>query len=168
MKNKFALSKLNKKLFLAAILLVIAGIFISLSIEAIRYTKFIEPKTVEIDPKVAYNEMLQHPDEYLFFDVRSLGEYQNIHASSSVSMPIANLYDNWRTLPRSGKTIYLICSSGRLAAIAYGYLQLHGFRNIVHINGGIQNWANEGVPTITKPIFTNINAPLDKSVEINN
>ena len=51
------------------------------------------------------------------------------------------------------KRIFLICTSGRLAGIAYRYLEHFGYRNIVHIDGGVQNWINEGQPVITKNVF---------------
>lgn len=147
--------------------LFIFGIFTTLSLDVLRYTKYVEPRMVEVDPRVAYQEMLNDKDGYLFFDVRSIGEYNNLHASSSTSVPIAQLYDKWQTLPRSKDTkIYLICTSGRLAAVAYGYLQLHGYRNLVHVTGGIQNWVNLDVPVVAKPIFLDPNFTADKPVVI--
>jgi rhodanese-related sulfurtransferase len=143
------------------------GILTTLSVDAMRYTKYVEPTMVEMDPRVAYQEMSANPDGYLFFDVRSIGEYNNLHAALSTSFPIANLYDQWRTLSRSSdKKIYLICSSGRLAGVAYGYLQLHGFRNLVHITGGVQNWTNLGVPVVAKPVFPDRNFTADKPIQV--
>jgi len=131
------------------------GIFLSLYIENIRFTKYVEPGIVEISPTDAYKEMLEKgKDGYIFLDVRSLGEYNDLHASTSVSVPIANLYDLWRGgLPRSGKDIYIICTSGRLASVAYGYLQLHGYTNLKHIQGGISEWVAEGQPVLSKNVF---------------
>jgi rhodanese-related sulfurtransferase len=150
-----------KLIYIIATISVLLGITLAVSIDSIRYTKYFPPKTVEMSPREAYNEMLSNPGGYLFFDVRSKSEYDNLHASSSISFPIANLYDQWPTLPRSGKKIYLICTTGRLAGIAYGYLQLHGFRNIVLIQGGIQNWVGQGLPSVAKPMFIDKDGTLD-------
>lgn len=149
-----------------AVLFFFVGLLVALTFDQVRYTKYVEPEMVEMDPRVAYQEMLANPDEYLFFDVRTLGEYTNLHASSSENVPIQQLYDKWKTLPRSDKKIYLICTSGKLAAVAYGYLQLHGFTNLIHVTGGIQNWSNLNVPVVAKPIFVDRNFSLDKPVEI--
>jgi rhodanese-related sulfurtransferase len=154
----------NRSLYYQVVLFFCFGILATLSIETIRYTKFVEPSTVEMGPREVYQTIVDNPDEALFFDVRTIGEYTNLHASSSVSVPIQQLYDKWKTLPRSGKKIYLICSSGRLAAIAYGYLQLHGFTNLVHVTGGMQNWVDLGVPVVAKQIFVDPNFSLDKPV----
>lgn len=148
-------------------LFFVLGILATLSIDAIRYTKYVQPETVEMDPRVAYQEMQDDKDGYLFLDVRSIGEYNNLHSILSTSFPIANFYDQWRTLDRSSnKKIYLICSSGRLAGVAYGYLQLHGFRNLVLIKGGVQNWTNLGLPVVAKPIFPDKNFTADKPIEV--
>lgn len=159
--------KKNKVMYSIGVLCLVIGALLTLSIENIRYTKYVPPKTVEMDPREAYEEILKDPENSIFFDVRTAGEYNNLHASTSVSMPIANLYDNWRTLPRSGKTIYLICTTGRLAGVAYGYLQLHGFTNIVHVTGGINQWIDEGLPTVAKQLFLDKDFMLDIPVNIN-
>jgi rhodanese-related sulfurtransferase len=51
------------------------------------------------------------------------------------------------------KRIFLICTSGRLAGVAYRYLEHFGYRNIVHIDGGVQGWVSEGQPVVAKNIF---------------
>lgn len=151
-----------------ALLFVIVGVLLSLSFDSIRYTKYVEPQMVEMDPRVVYETIQANPEKALFLDVRTPGEYTALHASTSISFPIQKLYDAWRTMPRTDKKIYVICTSGRLAAVAYGYLQLHGFRNIVHVTGGIQNWVDEGLPTQGKPIFVDKNFSLDKPVDLPN
>ena len=157
----------NNRYYVFSLMFFFIGIFLTLSIDSVRYTQYVEPKMVEMDPRIAYQEMLNDKDGYSFFDVRSIGEYENLHASSSTSVPIVQLYDKWHTLPRSkDHKIYLICTSGRLAAVAYGYLQLHGFTNIVHITGGVQNWTTLNVPVVAKPIFLDKNFTSDKPVEL--
>lgn len=123
---------------------------------SIRYTQYIEPSRVEISPSEARAEMVTSgTGNYLFFDVRSLKEYNELHALDSTSVPIADLYNLWRSdLPRSSdKQIYLICTSGRLAAVAYDFLQHHGYRNIKHIKWGISQWISENQPVVTRNIF---------------
>ncbi len=149
------IKKIYVEYFLVALALVLLGALITLSFETLRYTKYVTPTTREMDPSVAYAIMSkQSPEDYLFFDVRTEGEYNKIHAELSKSVPIANLYSEWKTLPRDkDKKIYLICTTGRLAGVAYGFLQLHGFTNIVHVRGGIQNWVDQDLPTVSKPVF---------------
>ena len=159
--------KLYRGYYGLAVVFLTIGILTTLSVDIIRYTKYVQPKTVEMDPQAVYQEMQDDKDGYLFLDVRSIGEYKNLHAVLSTSFPIANFYDQWRTLDRSSnKKIYLICSSGRLAGVAYGYLQLHGFRNLVLVTGGIQNWTNLGLPVVATPVFPDKNFTSDKPIEV--
>ncbi|TAJ16025.1 MAG: rhodanese-like domain-containing protein, partial [Dehalococcoidia bacterium] len=63
-------------------------------------------------------------------------------------MPLHTLYQERFALPRneSGKTIVLICSGGSASGVGYGYLQHYGFRNILRVEGGIENWQAKGLP----------------------
>jgi rhodanese-related sulfurtransferase len=146
-----------KKVTLIALSLVtlVIGVGFALSIDTLRYTPYIEPKMNGMEPRDVYATVsAQNPEEYLFFDVRSQNEYDKLHAEFAENKPIATLFDLWRELPRgSDKKIYLICSGGRLAGVAYGFLQLHGFRNIVHVTGGIQNWTAQNQPTVISSLF---------------
>lgn len=51
----------------------------------------------------------------------------------------------------------LICSGGRASGVAYSYLQHFGFSNIARIEGGIEQWALNELPTegISVDQFTN-------------
>lgn len=113
----------------------------------LRHVAVLAPTMQEMDPKTFYELMKAHPDQYELIDVRSATIYQSAHAHGAVSIPIENLFDDHYALAQAkGKTYGLICTTGRLAAIAYGYLQDWGFRNIVHIEGGMVNWTSEGLP----------------------
>jgi rhodanese-related sulfurtransferase len=125
-----------------AVVLTAAAIYVT----PLRHIAFISPAMNEMDPKVFYEDFKAHPDDYLFIDVRSANIYQSAHAKGAISVPIENLYDEHYSLPKTGKKIALICTTGRLAAIAYGYLENWGFRNLIHIDGGMVNWTAEGLP----------------------
>lgn len=171
----------NKSILLAVTLAFVIGISLSVYFRPIKYTEFIQPEIVNIDPKVAYETILSNPNSVIFIDVRSEYEYSQAHASSSINLPIHYMYDDTHglknekgiPLPRNTEQeIYLICTGGRLAGVAYSYLEHYGYRNIKRINGGIKNWNMEGLPVITKSLFGNSyeegsyksnTNPLDKS-----
>ena len=143
-------------------LIFLFGIFSSIFFRSIRYTEFIEPTIIDIDPKVAYQTILSRPKNVIFIDVRSEYEYSQAHASSSINLPIHYMYDdthglkNEKGIPLPKNTdqeIYLICSGGRLAGVAYSYLEHYGYRNIKRIHGGIKHWNEEGLPVITASLF---------------
>jgi rhodanese-related sulfurtransferase len=112
----------------------------------LKWLNIIPPAMNEISPAALQQELVAHPEKYLFLDVRSQEVYATSHAKGSRSQPIGTLYDLRDSLPRSGKTIVLICTSGRLAAVAYGFLRSQGYLNLLHVQGGIQGWVAAGLP----------------------
>lgn len=128
----------------------------------LKHFNMISPAMNEVDPKEFYSDLVANPNDYIFIDVRSPSIYQSAHAKGSINVPIENLYDEHYLLPKTGKKIALICTTGRLAAIGYGYLENWGFRNLVHIQGGVQNWSYESLPLEGKNVnIVNIESGLD-------
>ena len=146
----------NWPLLVGVIISLLLGVAIALSFDTIRYPALVPPGAmVSIEPTELYKKIQnQDPATYFFYDVRTKGEFDRLHAELSSNLPIVDIYDTWPNLPRDKDTpIYLICNGGRLAGVAYEFLQLHGFRNIVHVTGGIQKWSAEGLPTVSPSLF---------------
>ena len=137
---------------IAVVMVVIAFVYLT----PLKWLNIVEPRSVDIDAKEFYTDFSANPDEYIFIDVRQPEAYRTAHAKGAISIPIGSLYDGHRSLPKTGKKIVLICSSGRLAGVAYGFLEHQGFLNLLRIEGGVQAWALEGLPlegnNITAPI----------------
>ena len=112
----------------------------------LKHLNLIEPHIKEIDPAAFWAEYQAHPDDYVFVDVRSAGDYAPTHPKGAKNIPIQLLYPDNAKLPRSGKTIVLTCTGGKLSAVAYGYLEHQGYLNLRHIEGGLQHWIIEGLP----------------------
>jgi len=114
----------------------------------LKWMNFVEPTMHDVDPVAFWEDYQKNPDAYLLLDVRSKREYDIAHAQGSISEPIANLFDDRAVLPKKGKKIVLICSTGRLAGVAYGYLEREGFQNLLRIEGGLNHWADAGLPVV--------------------
>jgi rhodanese-related sulfurtransferase len=158
----------QKNIFICTIGLLI-GIFFTLIFPVIRYTHLIEPTIKEISPQQAYENIEANPKKYIFIDVRTPYEYLQAHASTSISMPINTLYDKRKELPmNTNQDIYLICTSGRLAGVAYSYLEHYGFRNIYRVTGGLQGWSEANKPIVAKDLFAapSPNDPLRPMLDI--
>lgn len=163
-----------------AILLVLLGVAVAISFRAIKYSEYILPIIDDIEATQAYKNISSNPDKFILIDVRSEGEYARAHASSSVNLPIHYFYDDTHGivnekgigLPKNtDKTIYLLCTGGRLAGVAYSYLEHYGYRNIQRIKHGLGGWTDAGLPVISEDIFKSIfdtsqttsqSQPLDK------
>jgi rhodanese-related sulfurtransferase len=148
-------TKTELKFFGILAVSVVLGVVFALVVPFLRYNKNLPPPKIDSqDPKVVYQYILDNPKGFQFIDVRSKGEYETLHATSSVSFPIADMYEpeKFKKLDYN-KRIFVICTSGRLAGVAYRYLEHFGYRNIVHIDGGMQGWVSAGLPAVSKNIF---------------
>lgn len=122
----------------------------------LKWINLVEPPIHDITAAEFYAEFEKNPDNYIFIDVRDASVYDTAHASGSINKPIGTLFDGHKLLPKSGKQIVLICSSSRLAGVAYGYLEHQGFFNLLRIEGGVQAWFAAGLPLEG----SNIHAPI--------
>lgn len=112
----------------------------------LRYVNIVEPTIHDIDPAEFYKLLQEHPDDYIFIDVRGKDAYDRLHATGSILMPLHTLYNERHNLPKHGKTIVLICSGGIASGVGYSYLEHYGFRNIRRIHGGIEMWQAARLP----------------------
>lgn len=114
----------------------------------LKHLNLVQPTMNEVDPITFYKEFSANPDKYLFVDVRSASEYAAAHPKGAINIRIADLSDPYvrSQLPKSGKQIVLTCTDGKLAAVAYGYLQNWGYQNLLHLTGGLEQWSLDGLP----------------------
>lgn len=112
----------------------------------LRHLSLVEPRIDDISATEFYEQWKGNEDEYIFIDVRGAGSYDRLHAAGSQLMPLHTLYNERHNLPKSGKTIVLICSGGVASGVGYGYLEHYGFLNLKRIDGGIEAWHGAGLP----------------------
>jgi rhodanese-related sulfurtransferase len=138
--------------FILSIVVAVVATALLIYLTPLRHVALVPASMHEMDPKEFHEDFKANPDDYLLVDVRSPSIYTSAHAEGAINIPIENLYDDKDSLPRSGKKIALICTTGRLAAIGYGYLESQGFTNLIHIEGGMVNWVVEGLPVEGKNV----------------
>ena len=78
-------------------------------------------------------------------DVRQDSERAAGHIPGSVHVPIQDLPAKTLELASRPGTTFVHCASGYRAAIATGLLKASG-ADVVHINGGFQDWVEKGYP----------------------
>lgn len=140
---------LNREVIISLFIgIMVSVLFIYLT--PVKNLNLIEPKVHNVEPKIAYEEMLKNKDKYMFIDVRSESEYNTMHAEGSINIPLHMMFDAKYTLPKHDKEIVLICAKGRASGVAYGYLEHHGFLNLQRIEGGVSHWEEEGLPVVRK------------------
>jgi rhodanese-related sulfurtransferase len=115
----------------------------------LKHLNVVEPSIETQRPIEFFEKYNQDPEAYIFIDVRSSESFSKVHAPGSINIPLHMLYDERHVLPRSEKTIALICSGNRASRVGYGYLEHYGFNNLVQIEGGIEQWKQEDLPVVT-------------------
>lgn len=81
-------------------------------------------------------------------DVRTPSEFEDAHIAGAYNVPLDQLAEHTADL-RAGADgmIVLVCQSGRRAQEAEALLRRSGMPNARVLDGGIQAWRGEGLPT---------------------
>jgi len=94
-------------------------------------------KTLVVDQKV---------DTHLVLDVRSPEHFANGHIPTAINIPLADLVNNLKTLPKN-KVIVTYCGNIACALAPKAALELaqKGFQ-VQELVGGIEMWQEKGFP----------------------
>lgn len=138
------------------VLCAVIATFFVIYLSPLKHLNLIDPNPQEMDPTEFWEKYQQDPERYIFLDVRDQRSHEISHAKGSKSQPIASLFDLRRDFPKTGKEIVLICTTGRLAGVAYSFLEHWGHLNLLRLEGGMHNWVAQGLPIegvdITAPL----------------
>ena len=88
--------------------------------------------------------LLKNPAVSLI-DVREEDEVNDVNLSPSQVIPLGELEDRFKEVPKEGP-VYLYCRSGRRSRIALEFLKSKGHDNCFNVTGGILAWQNEVDP----------------------
>ena len=104
----------------------------------------------EVSPTVA-NEMLLDTQQVVLFDVRPAEQYSgpNGHLAGAISAPFDTIENQLPALlPYQSSTVLVYGDTSTDGAVAAKLLTVAGFRNVVHIDGGIKAWIEHGYRTV--------------------
>ncbi len=82
----------------------------------------------------------------LVIDVRTPGEFSEVHAPGSINIPLADIIGHADEIRRmqGNRSLHLMCRTDRRAKIAREELTKLGFTDVEVICGGITRWQEEG------------------------
>lgn len=88
-------------------------------------------------------------DDFVILDVRTPGEFAKGHLEGAVLNDYRSpaFREEVAHLDR-GKTYLVYCRTANRSARAIGIMKDLGFRNILHLEGGIVRWSEEGLPVV--------------------
>jgi len=104
----------------------------------------------EVAPTIA-NEMILDTRQVVILDVRSADAYRGPegHIAGALSAPFDTIERQLpELLPYQNQTVLLYGDGDADGALAAKLLVLAGFRNVVHISGGIKHWIEQGYRTV--------------------
>jgi rhodanese-related sulfurtransferase len=104
----------------------------------------------EVSPQIA-NEMMLDSRQVVILDVRPAAEYRGTHGhiAGAMSAPFDSIERQLpELLPYQNQTVLVYGTSDAEGALAAKLLTLAGFRNIVHVSGGLTGWIENGYRTV--------------------
>ncbi len=85
-------------------------------------------------------EILKTNDNVTLVDVRSMQEYNEGHLLGSINIPVYDMEAKAKQmLPYKEDIVIVYCSAGVRSKKALQILKRLGYKNIYHIEGGVQN-----------------------------
>src|SRR6266849_4380653 len=104
----------------------------------------------EVSPNVAA-EMILDSQQVVVLDVRSANDYRGPegHIAGSLNAPFESIERQLpELLPYQNQTVIVYGATSTDGEVAAKLLHVAGFRNIVHIAGGLKGWINRGYRTV--------------------
>ena len=87
----------------------------------------------------------------LFLDIRDAGDYKAGHIVDAMHLPAAKLENRIGELEKhKNKPIILVCKMGQQASAAGKTLKANGFEHVYKMTGGMMEWGNLQLPTVSK------------------
>ena len=80
-----------------------------------------------------------------FIDVRTPEEYASGHAYRAVNIPLDTLAENMDRIEKN-EPVYIICRTSNRSREAAKILESAGFKQIIVISGGTDDWQAAGMP----------------------
>ena len=93
---------------------------------------------------VELSEKLKSSTRPLVIDVREPEEYRDGHITLAKPLPLGELHQHIKELPKD-KEIICVCASGSRSSSATKMLIGAGF-NAINMNGGMYMWQRSGLP----------------------
>ncbi len=94
-----------------------------------------------------FQKELSASQNAVILDVRSEGEFQGGHLAKALNMNYnaPNFADNMSRLDKS-KTYFVYCAAGVRSARAAALMRDAGFKNVLEMKGGLNDWQAAGLP----------------------
>ncbi|MFA9289754.1 MAG: rhodanese-like domain-containing protein [Solirubrobacteraceae bacterium] len=129
---------MNKNTLFSLFVILIAGITVFMFS---RFSSLQEITSLEINQ---IKEIDFNNSNNVLLDVRTLNEYNQGHILKAKNIDVMN-FEFEEALKKENKnaSFYIYCRSGSRSIKAYNLMKNYGFKKIVNLEGGIQNFKGE-------------------------
>ncbi len=103
------------------------------------------PAHVPTIPVDELRRRLESPSEPYVLDVREGWEFVEGHVPGAHLIPLGELEERLREIPRD-RPILVICQSGQRSLAAAAFLLQQGFPEVASVDGGTGAWIEKGNP----------------------
>ena len=108
------------------------------------FTRLFQKSTVtQLEPDQVQALIAQHPRP-IVLDVRTPQEYKEYHISGAQLIPLNELEDKLKRIPRD-RDVVCVCASGSRSGSAARKLEKEGYK-VSNMKGGMTRWMKNGLP----------------------
>ena len=98
-----------------------------------------------ISPQALLERQAKKDQSVFVLDVRTPEEYAAGHVPGAVNVPYDQVASHLAKIPKD-KEVVLYCRSGRRTGLAAEVLEANGYTKLVHLQGDMQAWLQDGRP----------------------
>ena len=81
-------------------------------------------------------------------DLRNSELFNQGHITGSINIPFNNLSKRFNEIPEDSKSIVLVCDMGNVSPNAGELLKKEGFKDLLILRGGVNEWKLQNLPLI--------------------
>ena len=104
---------------------------------------------INVITPIELKTLLEQHKNTILIDVREKWEYDIVHLEGSILMPVSN-FQNLYTRLKKKDNIVVYCHHGIRSMNVCEFLANKGFNNLYDLDGGIEVYADEIDPAMTK------------------
>ncbi len=91
---------------------------------------------------------LANNENAFIVDLRNSELFNQGHITGSINIPFNNLSKRFNEIPEDSKSIVLVCDMGNVSPNAGELLKKEGFKDLLILRGGVNEWKLQNLPLI--------------------
>ncbi|MGH8396670.1 MAG: rhodanese-like domain-containing protein [Gammaproteobacteria bacterium] len=95
---------------------------------------------VSLSPREVAELRSKSTQTVTILDIREPWEYERVHLPDCLHIPMDDLRERLDELDRE-QTYVILCHHGNRSLQVSAFMQAQGFRDVINLSGGIEEWA---------------------------